>query len=147
MWGMVLASRVGGTLHLWVNIAFVPILTKGSKIYLFSKRDIHGYKVSSNYIKKFFEQKEEKLEANEQKGLDGEGEQVRKETPMSCRKQWQWRCWQGDYSSAERDQNNEIFVNMWFVIYVTLNLFVYLYIVSSLFMRTSVNPVHNAPVK
>ncbi len=36
----------------------------------------------SNYITKCFEQKEEKLEANEQRGLDGEGEQVRKETPM-----------------------------------------------------------------
>ncbi len=36
----------------------------------------------SNYIKIFFEQKEEKLEANEQRGLDGEGEQVKKETPM-----------------------------------------------------------------
>jgi len=75
--------RVGGTLHLWINIAFVPFLTKRSKIYLFSKRDIHGYKVPSNYIKKFFEQKEEKLEANEQRRLDGEGEQVRKGTPMS----------------------------------------------------------------
>ncbi len=36
----------------------------------------------SNYIWKFFEQKEEKLKANEQRGLDGEGEQVWKETPM-----------------------------------------------------------------
>lgn len=38
--------------------------------------------VPSNYIRNFFEQKEEKLKANEQRGSDGEGEQVRKETPM-----------------------------------------------------------------
>ncbi len=36
----------------------------------------------SNYMRNFFEQKEEKLEVNEQRGLDGEGEQVRKEIPM-----------------------------------------------------------------
>ncbi len=36
----------------------------------------------SNYIRKCFEQKQEKLEANEQRELDGEGAQVRKETPM-----------------------------------------------------------------
>jgi hypothetical protein len=59
-------------------------------------------------------------------------------TYVIFRKQWQWKCRQGDYSSAWRDQNNEIFVKMWFVIYVTLNLFVYWFIVSSLFMRIEI---------